>query len=35
VRFVNIPEGHPASSAFAALGGKLDLRQYEMRLERS
>ena len=35
VRFVNIPEGHPASAAFAALGGKLDLRQYEMRLERA
>ena len=34
VRFVNVPEYDPASAAFAALGGKLDLRQYEMRLER-
>jgi hypothetical protein len=28
---VNVPEGDPASAAFEALGGKLDLRQFEMR----
>jgi hypothetical protein len=32
LRYVNVPEGDPASAALRALGGTLDLRQYEMRL---
>jgi hypothetical protein len=32
--YVNVPEGDPASIALAALGGTLDLRQFEMELER-
>jgi ribosomal protein S18 acetylase RimI-like enzyme len=35
LRFVNVPEGHPGTSAIAELGGKLDLRQVEMRLVRA
>jgi ribosomal protein S18 acetylase RimI-like enzyme len=31
LHYVNVPEGDPASAAFEALGGKLDLRQFEMR----
>jgi len=31
LRFVNVPEGHPGAAAIADLGGRLDLRQYEMR----
>jgi GNAT superfamily N-acetyltransferase len=34
LRFVNVPEGHPGTAAMAELGGRLDLRQYEMRLIR-
>jgi ribosomal protein S18 acetylase RimI-like enzyme len=34
LRFVNVPEGHLGTAAMAELGGKLDLRQYEMRLSR-
>jgi ribosomal protein S18 acetylase RimI-like enzyme len=30
VSYVNVPEGDPASIALRALGGSLDLRQYEM-----
>ena len=33
VRLTNAPAGAPAAQAFAALGGKLDLRQHELRLE--
>jgi GNAT superfamily N-acetyltransferase len=29
LQFVNVPEGDPASTALAALGGSLDLRQFE------
>ena len=32
--YVNVPEGDPASIALGALGGTLDLRQFEMELER-
>jgi GNAT superfamily N-acetyltransferase len=35
LRFVNVPEGHLGTTALAELGGKLDLRQYEMRLLRA
>jgi ribosomal protein S18 acetylase RimI-like enzyme len=35
LRFVNVPEGHPGTTAIAELGGKLDLRQVEMRLVRA
>jgi ribosomal protein S18 acetylase RimI-like enzyme len=35
LRFVNVPEGHLGTAAIAELGGKLDLRQYEMRLVRA
>jgi GNAT superfamily N-acetyltransferase len=31
LRFVNVPEGHPGAAAIADLGGRRDLRQYEMR----
>jgi ribosomal protein S18 acetylase RimI-like enzyme len=31
LRFVNVPEGHLGTAAIAELGGKLDLRQFEMR----
>jgi ribosomal protein S18 acetylase RimI-like enzyme len=31
LRFVNVPEGHLGTAAIAELGGKLDLRQLEMR----
>jgi ribosomal protein S18 acetylase RimI-like enzyme len=31
LRFVNVPEGHLGTAAIAQLGGKLDLRQLEMR----
>jgi ribosomal protein S18 acetylase RimI-like enzyme len=31
LNFVNVPEGDPASAALEALGGSLDLRQFEMR----
>jgi GNAT superfamily N-acetyltransferase len=30
VSYVNVPEGDPASAALQALGGSLDLRQYEL-----
>ena len=30
VSYVNVPEGDPASAAFARLGGSIDLRQLEM-----
>ena len=33
--YVNVPEGDPASVALHALGGSLDLRQFEMSLELS
>jgi ribosomal protein S18 acetylase RimI-like enzyme len=32
LRYVNVPEGNLGTAAMAELGGKLDLRQYEMRL---
>jgi ribosomal protein S18 acetylase RimI-like enzyme len=32
--YVNVPEGDPASIALGELGGRLDLRQLEMELER-
>jgi GNAT superfamily N-acetyltransferase len=32
LHYVNVPEGDPASAAFARLGGTLDLRQFELRL---
>jgi ribosomal protein S18 acetylase RimI-like enzyme len=32
--YVNVPEGDPASIALGELGGTLDLRQFEMELER-
>lgn len=32
LHFVNVPEGDPASAALRALGGTIDLRQYEMAL---
>jgi GNAT superfamily N-acetyltransferase len=32
LRFVNVPEGHPRGAAIAELGGRRDLRQFEMRL---
>jgi len=35
LRFVNVPEGHRGTTAIAELGGKLDLRQLEMRLVRA
>jgi ribosomal protein S18 acetylase RimI-like enzyme len=35
LRFVNVPEGHLGTTAIAELGGKLDLRQLEMRLVRA
>jgi len=35
LRFVNVPEGHLGTAAIAELGGKLDLRQFEMRLLRA
>jgi ribosomal protein S18 acetylase RimI-like enzyme len=35
LRFVNVPEGHIGTRAIAELGGKLELRQYEMRLLRA
>jgi ribosomal protein S18 acetylase RimI-like enzyme len=35
LRFVNVPEGHVGTQAIAELGGRLDLRQYEMRLVRA
>lgn len=35
LRFVNVPESHPGTAAIAELGGKLDLRQLEMRLVRA
>jgi ribosomal protein S18 acetylase RimI-like enzyme len=31
LHYVNVPEGDPASGALEALGGSLDLRQFEMR----
>jgi hypothetical protein len=31
LHYVNAPEGDPASAALEALGGSLDLRQFEMR----
>jgi ribosomal protein S18 acetylase RimI-like enzyme len=31
LRFVNVPEGDPATAALRSLGGNLDLRQFEMR----
>lgn len=31
LQYVNVPEGDPASAALEALGGNLDLRQFEMR----
>jgi hypothetical protein len=31
LRYVNVPEGDPASAALRSLGGRLDLRQFEMR----
>jgi Acetyltransferase (GNAT) family len=34
LRFVNVPQGHLGTRALAELGGRLDLRQYEMRLTR-
>jgi ribosomal protein S18 acetylase RimI-like enzyme len=34
LRFVNVPEGHLGTAAIAELGGRLDLRQYEMRFTR-
>ena len=35
LRFVNVPEGHLGAAAIAELGGKLDLRQFEMKLRRA
>lgn len=35
LHYVNVPEGDPAAAALAALGGKLDLRQFEYRLDRA
>jgi ribosomal protein S18 acetylase RimI-like enzyme len=35
LRFVNVPAGHIGTQAIADLGGRLDLRQYEMRLLRA
>ena len=35
LRFVNVPEGQVGTTAIADLGGKLDLRQYEMALVRA
>jgi ribosomal protein S18 acetylase RimI-like enzyme len=32
LHFVNVPEDDPASAALARLGGKLEIRQHEMRL---
>lgn len=32
LRLVNAPEGHPGSAAIAELGGRLELRQFELRL---
>ena len=32
LRFVNVPEGHLGAAAIADLGGRRDLRQFEMRL---
>lgn len=32
LHYVNVPEGDPASAALEALGGQLDLRQFEMHL---
>jgi ribosomal protein S18 acetylase RimI-like enzyme len=34
LRYLNVPERDPASAALARLGGRLDLRQLEMRLSR-
>ena len=34
LRYVNVPEGDPASGALRRLGGRLDLRQFEMTLAR-
>jgi ribosomal protein S18 acetylase RimI-like enzyme len=31
LHYVNVPEGDPASAALESLGGRLDLRQFEMR----
>ncbi|MDX6476316.1 MAG: hypothetical protein QOH95_1827, partial [Gaiellaceae bacterium] len=31
LQYVNVPEGDPASGALRALGGNLDLRQFELR----
>ena len=31
LQYVNVPEGDPASAALEALGGSLDVRQFEMR----
>ena len=33
VSVLNLPAGHPASSALAALGGTANVRQYEMVLQ--
>ena len=33
VRLTNVPAGAPVAQAFSSLGGKLDLRQHELRLE--
>ena len=33
VRLTNLPHGDPAGEAFAELGGSVDLRQHELRLE--
>ena len=32
LQYVNVPEGDPASAALEALGGSLDVRQFEMQL---
>jgi len=33
VGVLNLPTGHPAGAAFAALGGRVDIRQHEMLLQ--
>jgi len=33
VSLLNLPAGHPASTALAALGGTVDVRQHEMVLQ--
>jgi ribosomal protein S18 acetylase RimI-like enzyme len=35
LRYLNVPEGDPAGAALARLGGRLELRQFEMSLERA